>query len=306
MPRIRTVKPDFFAHEELFDFEIKTGLPLRLSFIGLWTVCDREGRFKWRPRTLKKDILPHDEIDFSRVLDALNTGGLIVKYEVDGETYGLVPTFHKHQVINNKERASEIPKPLENNNNPTRDERVDIACQSSLGKDKGEMEMEGEMEGERIDNNSNELSSSKTDDDFDFQAALIQCREAASGSINEANPNMLVESELRNWIGHGCDFQADVIPAIKQVAQRCQGKNIGAWSYFSNSVFEAKARRTKPALEVNVTERPKRNKTFGEIEQENHEKAHKASIAYSARMAKQYAETKARVEAEERLEASGA
>ena len=111
MGRIRTVKPDTFKHEDLFDAEQETGLPLRLAFIGLWTQCDREGRFMWRPRQLKTDILPYDDADFSRVLDALWTRGFIIKYACDGDTFGCIPTWHKHQVINNREKGSEIPDP---------------------------------------------------------------------------------------------------------------------------------------------------------------------------------------------------
>ena len=58
--RIRTVKPEFFQHEGLFDLEQFSGLPIRVAFAGLWTCCDREGRFKWRSRQLKTDILPYD------------------------------------------------------------------------------------------------------------------------------------------------------------------------------------------------------------------------------------------------------
>jgi hypothetical protein len=46
MGRIRTIKPEFFSHEALFDGERETGLPLRLAFIGLLCQCDREGRFR--------------------------------------------------------------------------------------------------------------------------------------------------------------------------------------------------------------------------------------------------------------------
>lgn len=115
MARIRTVKPELFEHEELFDLEKATGLPLRLAFIGLFTCCDREGRFKWRPRALKKNVLPYDDhIDFSRVLDALGTRGFVRKYVVDGEEYGVIPTWDKHQVINNRESESDLPYPEEN------------------------------------------------------------------------------------------------------------------------------------------------------------------------------------------------
>ncbi|MES2262131.1 MAG: hypothetical protein V4724_26725 [Pseudomonadota bacterium] len=113
MGRIRTVKPELFKHEDLFDLEQQTGLPIRTAFMGLFTCCDKEGRFKWRPRALKLDILPYDDLDFSRVLDALMTRGFVVKYTADDEFYGFIPTFSKHQVINNRESESELPEPDE-------------------------------------------------------------------------------------------------------------------------------------------------------------------------------------------------
>ena len=113
MSRIRTVKPELFKHEDLFDAEQNSQLPLRLAFIGLFTVADREGRFKWRPRTLKLDVLPHDFIDFAAVLDALERAGFIERYEADGEIYGWIPTFTKHQRFSGKESEakSQLPPP---------------------------------------------------------------------------------------------------------------------------------------------------------------------------------------------------
>lgn len=114
MARIRTIKPEFFKHEELFLAEQEEKLPLRIAFSGLWTVCDREGRFKWRPNTIKLDVLPFDKVDFSRVLDALATRGFIEQYtSEDGEMYGFIPTFLEHQVINNRETQSLIPSPFD-------------------------------------------------------------------------------------------------------------------------------------------------------------------------------------------------
>lgn len=107
--RIRTIKPEFFKHEELFDAEIYSGLPLRLAYIGLWCAADRDGRFKWRPRQLGADILPYDPADFSRVLDALLTRGFLVKYRVGDEWFGAIPSWKKHQFVNNRESTSTIP-----------------------------------------------------------------------------------------------------------------------------------------------------------------------------------------------------
>jgi hypothetical protein len=111
MGRIRTIKPEFFRHEELYRAEIESGLPLRVAFAGLFTVADREGRFKWLPKHLKLDVLPWDNVDFTEVLAVLAGHGFIVRYLVDGKVYGYIPSFKNHQVINNKESKSNIPEP---------------------------------------------------------------------------------------------------------------------------------------------------------------------------------------------------
>ena len=139
--RIRTIKPEFFTHEGLFEAEASTGLPIRIAFAGLWCVADREGRFKWEPRRIGVQVLPYDGIDFSRVMDALTTRGFIVKYRVNDAWFGWIPSFGKHQVINNRESASNLPECAENNAfieeidaSPTRDSRD---CHASKGEGKG-------------------------------------------------------------------------------------------------------------------------------------------------------------------------
>lgn len=129
------MKPEFFQHEDLYDLEAGSGLPVRVAFAGLWTQADREGRFQWRPRKLKVNILPYDDVDFSRVLDALWTRGFIEKYESEGAYYGWIPSFTSHQVLNNRERDSELPDPHECCI-LTRAPRVDDACPTP-GKRKG-------------------------------------------------------------------------------------------------------------------------------------------------------------------------
>lgn len=143
MARIRTVKPMLFRHEELFEAEVETGLPLRLAFIGLFTCCDREGRFHWRPRALQLDVMPYDNVDFSRVLDALATRGFVVKYEVDGEVFGCIPSFSKHQIINNRELASDIPAPCSDSIIDASSTREGRVTENSKGNMEGEYGREG-------------------------------------------------------------------------------------------------------------------------------------------------------------------
>lgn len=151
MARIRTIKPEFFLHDGLYDLESETGLPIRISFVGLWCHADREGRFEWQPRRLGVAILPYDGVEFSLVLDALLTRGFLIKYaSTTGKQYGCIPSFGSHQVINNKESKSKIP-PMEEceqlidtssniakcNAMTTRDNRVKSSLDLSEGEGKG-------------------------------------------------------------------------------------------------------------------------------------------------------------------------
>lgn len=142
MARIRTVKPELFRHEALFEAEQQSKLPLRLAYIGLFTACDREGRFKWKPRALKLDVLPYDQIDFSRVLDALVTHGFIVKYQFENDEFGCIPTWSQHQVINNRESTSLLPS-LEESTTCTHEARVVDASLTPLVHTQGEGEGKG-------------------------------------------------------------------------------------------------------------------------------------------------------------------
>jgi len=141
MARIRSIKPEFFRHRRLYLLEREAGLPVRVAFAGLWTVADREGRFRWEPDELKLDCLPYDDVDFSRVLDALATRGFVVRYASHGREYGVIPGFVRHQIINNRETASTLPPPpedIENAEELTRASRVIDACPTPLVQGQGE------------------------------------------------------------------------------------------------------------------------------------------------------------------------
>jgi hypothetical protein len=131
----------------------------------LFTVADREGRFVWRPRTLKAQILPHDELDFSRVLDAWLSRDYVRKYRVKGEWYGCIPTFTKHQVINNREGASALPAIEEadevfqlNDADLTREAREAHASSTRIDHAPGTREVHAQGEGRKEGKGSRRLS----------------------------------------------------------------------------------------------------------------------------------------------------
>src|SRR6185437_7387710 len=112
-----TIKPTFFRHEGLQDLEsANPGAYVMLVFAGLWGHCDKAGRFEWRPRQLKLDILPFLEFDIRNTLAILSTAGIIRRYAVNGKEYGIVPSFSEHQRIGGKEAQEDekYPPPPEN------------------------------------------------------------------------------------------------------------------------------------------------------------------------------------------------
>lgn len=116
--RIRTIKPEFFRHEELQDCEAaNAGKYPMLVFAGLWGHCDKAGRFEWKPRTLKLDILPFLNFEMDETLAILENAGFLSRYEVDGKQFGLIKSFQDHQRITGKEleapcRFPEPPKAI--------------------------------------------------------------------------------------------------------------------------------------------------------------------------------------------------
>jgi len=191
--RIRTIKPEFFTHESLFDAEVESGLPLRIAFAGLWCAADREGRFKWEVRRLKSAILPFDNLDFSRVLDALVTRGFLVRYASNGVEFGCIPSFSKHQVINNRERPSEIPSPTESTI-LTRAPRVSDACPTPLCL--AQAEGKGREHGkERKGDGSSEQSDKRIDSKPTSRKKL--CDDEFIAELKRHYPEINVESELR-------------------------------------------------------------------------------------------------------------
>lgn len=107
MARIRTIKPEFFTSEDIVSLT-----PLaRLFYVSLWCEADREGRLSWRPKTLKMRYFPADNCDIDMLATELITAGLIEIYEDDDKQYAYIPSFAKHQIINNRESASVLPAP---------------------------------------------------------------------------------------------------------------------------------------------------------------------------------------------------
>jgi hypothetical protein len=217
MARIRTIKPEFFRHGALFDAERASGFPLRLAYAGLWTAADREGRFRWQPRALKLDCLPYDDCDFSAVLAALAGAGLIVKYESGGEMFGHIPSWTKHQVINQREAQSKIPPPSN---------QVQVQAQARTEthvRAHGEKEREREGEKESIP----EAKASGADAPRDFRAELFDRGLQALARLTGKGPDA-----CRSFVGKCLKAASDdavTVLGLIEDAERNRVADPSAW-----------------------------------------------------------------------------
>ena len=107
MARARNIKPGFFRNADLAELPYEA----RLLFVGLWTIADREGRLEDRPKQIKMEIFPADNLDCDQLLNDLASTGMVVRYEVEGKRYLQVTNFGKHQNPHKDEKQSTIPAP---------------------------------------------------------------------------------------------------------------------------------------------------------------------------------------------------
>lgn len=107
MARARNIKPGFFQNPELVELRYE----VRLLFIGLWTLADREGRLEDRPKKIKMELFPADDIDIDAAISELHANGFVLRYEVNNNKIIQIVNFSKHQKPHHQEKQSELPPP---------------------------------------------------------------------------------------------------------------------------------------------------------------------------------------------------
>lgn len=103
--RARNIKPGFWKNEDLVDLAFEH----RLLFIGLWMLADREGRLEDRPKRIKMELFPCDDVNIEAGLQELCAMGLLERYESQGVKVVLITKFAEHQSPHHSEKRSELP-----------------------------------------------------------------------------------------------------------------------------------------------------------------------------------------------------
>lgn len=104
MPRIRTIKPEFFQDEKLSSCTPHA----RLLAIALLQLCDANGVFRNIPMQVHAHAFPWEaSVKVQSLIEELEGIGYVKMYRVQGKSYGLVPGFNKHQRLSGKEAQSD-------------------------------------------------------------------------------------------------------------------------------------------------------------------------------------------------------
>jgi len=105
MARIRSVHPGL-ASDEAF---MSMSMPCKAAWPLLWTECDDNGVFEWKPIVLKARIFPADNVDFSTILAELEALECVKRVMVEGKPYGVVRNFGKYQRPKNPSYRYALP-----------------------------------------------------------------------------------------------------------------------------------------------------------------------------------------------------
>ncbi len=117
MARIRTIKPEIWQDPKIGTLSHGG----RLTYIGLITQADDDGRLEYHPRMLRSRLFLWDDDVTDDTVDGwvaeVEATGMIRRYSRNGNTYVDIPNYPKHQKID-KPTPSSIPPFDESSGSP--------------------------------------------------------------------------------------------------------------------------------------------------------------------------------------------
>lgn len=197
MPRIRTIKPDFFTSLTIADLTYEA----RLTFIGLWTHVDDEGRCVDDSRLVKAALWPLDDRTAKDVdvdLWDLSDAGLIHRYTVDAKKFIAVSGWKEHQRIN-RPSTSKFPAPEKGERTPKGLSESSVRTHGMFSEDSREPHA-GAHEGSSSPHVAPEMSESAKEagqDDAPYPGAVVLPMFTSENTTSEGTHEDLTEDSLK-------------------------------------------------------------------------------------------------------------
>ena len=226
MPRIRTIKPDFWEDDVI-------GLlsrDARLLFIATWNLADDEGRLRWSAPYLKASAFMYDDDIDNAVVERLMTeleGLELVRPYRAGKAqqpFATVTNFARHQKIN-RPSASKLPDP--NGENVTQyqsDKKLsEPLTESVVSHSLTEGEGEGEREREsRSSLRSDLVDSAAADPPDDIPARMVEIWNEELGDLL-ARPRRIDKTRRGKLLGRYRDTFGRDLENWRRCCQRIRG-----------------------------------------------------------------------------------
>lgn len=176
MPRIRTIKPEFWQHEELSELPAET----HILAAALLNHADDEGYFKANPKLVEAACFPLRDLSVSvhdMLSDLSNIGYVTLMDGSDGKRYGRIEKFAEHQRVN-RPSPSKIAGLV-----GITDNSVNIQGSLTGGKERKGKEGKGREQGEKR---------------FAFSGKVIRLTEEDFAAWEKAYRNLDLTAELQS------------------------------------------------------------------------------------------------------------
>lgn len=260
MARIRSIFPGFFTDDAV----MQASLAARWLLIGIWSECDDQGAFQWRPATLKARIMPNDNVDVPALLDELVSLKFLMSYEHGEVKFGLVRNFCKFQRPKKPNSIHFIPEQFRTFTGSTKESSEPEAVKAGASSEP--------------DTTSTPASSEPVPNQFPTGSEPVRKspnrgrREDGGGMMEEESSSRAREPEkptpidrlaqvmnidvgrlmrrtafqgfpgfLHDWKVAGCDPERDIWPTIERVSKR--KSDISSPKFFETAILEARDNR---------------------------------------------------------------
>lgn len=139
MPRIRTIKPEFWSSPGIEELEPRW----RLLYIAMWQWADDFGRGTAEPRELAAFAFPRENItldEIRRGLDGIHRVFDVDFYYVARRPFYSIPSWGLHQKIDNRAKKARYPSPDDGEPfNPLNGQVIGHNTESSMGSTESSM-----------------------------------------------------------------------------------------------------------------------------------------------------------------------
>ena len=197
MARNRTLNADFWTREDVIDCSPMS----RLLLLGLGNFADDHGVQPLRPRTIRLQVFPGDDLDDQRLramIEELAAHRLVRVYEVEGVEYLAIADWSLHHRVGKRARrryprdSALPPEPVA--------EPAPVPQPLPAAEAKPEVPSE-----------------------------LARWRKSVGRSLRHFMPNSGpphdTEVWIERWIADGCDLHCDVLPAISVACRPTPDRN---------------------------------------------------------------------------------